>query len=141
MVQVRFALFRNLIENPYLFLNHLRSSETLLKEERFALRDFGTLSIGALQCVFPKTQSIEVKVFPRVASLYIRESAKTPPLTGSIIHTFSSALKCHLPRRDFQQYRSIMPPCVKPKPTIIVLKVLTMLVAVSVVVALMVLVA
>lgn len=72
---------------------------------------------------FRRSRSLSKRKFFRASRpfIYIRTSKNTPLLTGSIIHISSSALKCHSPGRDFQWYRSIMPACVKPRPTVVVI--------------------
>jgi len=96
---LRFALFYNSIENPYLFSSHPRSTSkpSLEEEERLPFARLRRQSIDGPLTRFSVVYQSESFSARRVASLYIRELAKTPHLTGSIIHTSSSALKCHSP--------------------------------------------
>lgn len=74
--------------------------QTSFQEEHFP---FARLRHAIYRCLLTRfskeVESIEAKVFPRASHpfIYIRTSKNTPLLTGSIIHTSSSALKCHRP--------------------------------------------
>jgi len=105
----------------------LAPSSPPFEEERSPpFADSGAPSIAIPLTRFSRKErrSLSRRKFFRASHLFIYEEPRKTPatrripplLTGSIIHTSFSALKCRSPRCDFQRYRSIMPSCVKPWP-------------------------
>lgn len=118
----RFVLFCNSIENPYLFSCHPHPPSenffgggNLLPFVRLCHPSAPFNAFFAertLQSIAGKSFSAyRVPLYTGIGKNTRPPGIPTPFLTRSIIHTSSSALKCHSPRRDFQWY--IAPLCLR----------------------------